>query len=165
MINDPFRSSASVPQKSCGTTAFVVPQPPIGGAERNGTGGKVSKPAPRALIKKRQEAAARAAKPTPCPRCSAPTLYGLDDDTAATEARVDPTPIDKLGEVAAILAGLKTYTAWPVGAGRVELSRRDRFRLLSRPKDYPTLAEHRCGTQWPAAQDTSPKIDTEGCPF
>lgn len=80
------------------------------------------------------------ASPGTCPRCRRPIL------TATAEglpARVDATPLDPAGELAALLAGLHTYTHTRWG----ELVYRDASRIRGRYLQGPTHAEHRCPPQ------------------
>lgn len=57
----------------------------------------------------RIEAANRAARRSRCKRCGEPLLVGLDADHVAASVRVDVQPVDRVGEVAALLTGRRTY--------------------------------------------------------
>lgn len=96
---------------------------------------------------------ARHAKPRLCP-CSAWTLVGLDADTLAFTARVDPTPLTADGELAALLTARPTYTL-TLANSRLQLDDRDRWRMAGRPPGrhtgpgvpYDVVPAHRCGQQ------------------
>jgi hypothetical protein len=80
--------------------------------------------------------------------CGAWTLVGLDDDTLAFTARVDPTPLTPVGELACVLAGRPTYDLTRRGTRRV-LDARDDHALRARPPAapgarYDVLPAHRC---------------------
>lgn len=81
-----------------------------------------------------------------CPRCRVLVVVGLDDDSTALTASVDPYPLDPVGETVALLTGRATYDAWPLPDGRVELTRRDRFSIAG-PRRVPVVADHECGKQ------------------
>jgi hypothetical protein len=84
------------------------------------------------------------ARPRRCPACAAPVLVGLDDTVAAFRAVADPTPLDRAGEVAALLTGRDTYQL--TDPPRVSLRRRDRWQIQGRPADTATvLPAHACG--------------------
>ena len=47
----------------------------------------------------------------PCPRCRAQTWTGVEDSNrAALPYRLNPEPVDTLGELSAVVAGLRTWT-------------------------------------------------------
>lgn len=79
---------------------------------------------------------------TTCSTCRRIIWTGLDADVAAFTAHVDPTPLDPLAELVAILDGRRTYTLWP-GRGRPgELYHRDPWFT---DRTHGTVhAEHRC---------------------
>lgn len=106
--------------------------------------------APTCLIRARGETTRRA-RITHCPRCRAVTLRGLDADTAALAATVDPTPIDQLEEARQLLAGRHTYDL-NRGDNRLELDHRTSTRIAS-PKRGTVLVEHRCGAPPTPAND------------
>lgn len=81
----------------------------------------------------------RAATPDTCPKCHAHVLVGDDDDRCATRVRVDATPVDRLTEAIALLAG--AYSAELIGH---DLHRRDDFRTQSNRHPHPIHLEHRC---------------------
>jgi hypothetical protein len=81
----------------------------------------------------------RAATPDTCPKCHADVLVGDDDDRCATRVRVDATPVDRLTEAIALLAG--AYSAELIGH---DLHRRDDFRTQSNRHPHPIHLEHRC---------------------
>lgn len=115
------------------------------------------------MAKKHQEAAARGTRSVPCPTCGRPTLYGLDADLAASPARVDPTPIDRTAELAAIMLGLRTYSAWHT-AGRIELTYRNSFNVTG-DRRAPVHPQHRCGIEWPTTGTPTSRPNFERCPF
>lgn len=94
---------------------------------------------------------ARYAKPR-LHTCGAWTLLGLDADTLAHTAHVDPTPLTTDGELTALLSGRRTYLltrANGLGAGRLVLDDRDRWRTRGRPAgqagtDYDVVPAHVC---------------------
>jgi hypothetical protein len=93
------------------------------------------------------------ARPRRCPACNAPVLIGLDDTLAAFRAVVDPTPLDRAGEVAALLTDRDTYRL--TDPPRVSLRRRDRWQIQGRPADTTTvLPAHACGA--PLGQPVAP---------
>lgn len=79
--------------------------------------------------------AARTAKPRLC-HCGAWTLVGLDADTIATTARVDPTPLTAAGELTCILTARPTYDLTRV-VGRLQLDPRDSHDMRGRPPAAP----------------------------
>src|SRR5688500_14484681 len=86
------------------------------------------------------------AKPTTHPRCGAVVLTGHAE---GLHARVDLTPLNRAGEIAAICAGLQTYTLTRSG-----LVHRDTTRIAGTALTGagPVLAEHRCHRTVPANQ-------------
>ena len=96
------------------------------------------------------------ARPRRCPACNAPVLVGLDDTICAFRAVVDPTPLDRAGEVAALITGRDTYRLTDPPQQR--LRRRDRWQILGRPADTTTvLPAHACGA--PLAPMPTPAVD------
>ena len=84
------------------------------------------------------------ARPRRCPACHAPVLIGLDDIICAVRAVADPTPLDRAGEVAALITGRDTYRLTDPPQQR--LRRRDRWQIAGRPADTTTvLPAHACG--------------------
>ena len=80
-----------------------------------------------------------------CPHCKTPIVAGLDADACAGRALADPTPLDATGEVHALLAGLRTYTAHRTNGGAVQLTRRSgRWPTVIRSA-HDVWPEHRCG--------------------
>jgi hypothetical protein len=61
----------------------------------------------------------------------------------------DPTPLTPIGELAALLAGRRTYDL-----ARRELWHRDRWRICRR--EHPVVADHRCGIPPPPAGHVAP---------
>lgn len=84
------------------------------------------------------------ARTATCHRCQDPILIGLAEGLTA---RVDATPLpDHDAEIAALLAGLRTYTKF----ANNELAYRDAGRIREHQKRNPRLAprpihaEHKC---------------------
>lgn len=74
---------------------------------------------------------------TPCPRCRRPTLTAISE---GWPVRADPEPLDRQGEINALLAGKWT---WTLTQSR-ELIHRDPDRI-SDPKIRGTIhADHKC---------------------
>lgn len=96
----------------------------------------------------------RRARPHTC-RCGNTILAGLDDDTTALEARVDPWPLTPLGEALACIEGRATYALHHHG-GRYVLDWRTATRITHQPAGTRTrmdvLRQHRCDTPPPAGQ-------------
>lgn len=83
-----------------------------------------------------------------CGQCQTVTLVGLDADTCAGEAQVDPHPITAIGEALALLTGRNTYRLRT--AGRLQLDHRTRWHITAEPANtVDVLAEHRCGAPLP----------------
>lgn len=74
-----------------------------------------------------------------CPRCRAIVLLGVAEGLTA---RVDLTPINRAGEIAALLANLQTYSL-----SRTGLVHRDAGRIGGSKLRGPVLAQHQCGRQ------------------
>lgn len=99
-----------------------------------------------------------------CPRCKAVILIGWAE---GLHARVDPTPLNRDGEIATLLAGLQTYTLTRSG-----LVHRDATRIAggTLSKCGRTVPQHKCGRHIPAehreviAPNTA-QPQTEECPF
>ena len=100
-----------------------------------------------------------------CRTCRAPVLTGLDAETCAFDARVDPTPLTALGEALALLAGLRTYDLRIVG--RIpRIRRRNAAAINRRPAGTPSagfraadvVAEHRCNTPTADTLTTTPNL-------
>jgi hypothetical protein len=99
---------------------------------------------------------------TTCPRCRRLLLTGIAE---GLRARVDPTPINRAGLIAAILANRPAYRL--TRSGLVHL---DQERIKSRTIDGPTVTTHKCAQPIPAEyQDTTaaptPPQQTEGIPY
>lgn len=88
----------------------------------------------------------RTARVRRCQDCPAWTVVGLDADRAAGPAVADPTPLTRVGEALALLAGRTTYTLRRFG-GRLELDHRHRWAIAGDQVgggDYDVVVEHRC---------------------
>jgi hypothetical protein len=75
----------------------------------------------------------------PCPRCRRPTLVALDE---GLPARVDTAPLDRDGEIAALLSDRWTYSLTPSG----DLIHRDPSRIADATQPGTIHAAHRCTT-------------------
>lgn len=109
------------------------------------------------------------ATPATCRLCGAPTLVGLDADTAALPATVDPWPLTVRDEAAAWLSTPPRRTYRLVAdAGRLRIRARDRWQITGTPPtEVHVVAEHRCHQP---LGDTSPLHPTQqppttGVPF
>lgn len=74
-----------------------------------------------------------------CRRCGAAVIAAIDDDGLTTA--VDPHPTTVAGELAALLAGIRTYTHIP---GYRLLHRRAGRIRMNDPDEYDVLIGHRC---------------------
>jgi len=81
----------------------------------------------------------RQAKPTNCNRCGAQTLTGDDHDQVAAQVTVDPTPVDHLTEIVAILTGSYSYD---LIAGALHY--RNPHDHARHPSPHPVLLRHTC---------------------
>lgn len=78
-----------------------------------------------------------------CPVCGNPVIRGLDAPVAAFTAKADPGHLDPAGELAALLAGRRTYRLW--STPKVTLRLRDHWQITGHPAGtVPVVAEHRC---------------------
>lgn len=96
------------------------------------------------------------------PRCGTPVLTGIAEGLLA---RVDLTPLNRAGEIRALIAGLQTYTLTRTG-----LVHRDACRIAGTALTGPVLAEHACHHRIPAEHRASTAAvrtapPTEGIPF
>lgn len=96
-----------------------------------------------------------------CPRCGAPQLTGWAE---GLRARVDLVPLNRAGEVAAIVAGLWTYTL-----ARFGLIYRDASRIRDPRLRGPVLSAHQCRRAIPkehrAISQPKPNTQFEGVPY
>lgn len=83
-------------------------------------------------------------KPAIHARCGATVLTGHAE---GLRARVDLVPLNRAGEIHALIAGLQTYTLTRLG-----LVHRDAGRIAGTALTGPVLAEHACHRQVPAHQ-------------
>lgn len=90
--------------------------------------------------------ARRTAQYQTCPKCQEITLTGLDHDTAAFTAIVDPTPLTPTTELACIIQARRTYTAWRTTNG-YQLELRDHVTMSD--LTHPVLPRHQCGQRFP----------------
>lgn len=87
-------------------------------------------------------------------QCGLIVMAGLDGEVCAFEAECDPRPLTALGEAAAYLAGLRTWSLRN-GRGRFELYPRNAAEITRHPAGTrarcDVLAEHRCGVRLPVS--------------
>ncbi|PPH95152.1 hypothetical protein C5C95_16990 [Rathayibacter sp. AY1B7] len=92
-------------------------------------------------------------RPDQCPRCSQPVLiYDWDDIDGVFlgPARVDPTPITPLDEVACTILDRPTYLLEKTIVGTHRLSRRWAITLRRHtPYAIAILPAHQCGARYP----------------
>lgn len=91
----------------------------------------------------------RGVKATHCPSCKTPILAGLDQDTCAIRATVDWTPLNPAGELAALLAGRRTYRLDLQPGGNPKLTRRtpaDIRRPIKKWMRADIVPAHQCNT-------------------
>lgn len=86
----------------------------------------------------------RAARGRRCRTCREYILVGLDADRCALPVAVDPDPLSRLGEAAALLAGRSTFSLRFL-SGRLELDHRGHFEIRGELKRFDVLALHVCG--------------------
>jgi hypothetical protein len=126
--------------------------------------------APSWLTRARGDAT-RAARLRQCPRCRGAVLVGLDGDVAAGTARVDPAPLNSLGEAAALIDGRRTYTI-SGDKHRKQIDYRQDWHISEGTKGRHVVAEHKC--EWTPPREhiqftprTAPRevIDSDIPPF
>lgn len=106
--------------------------------------------AKRAYIAELAEGNRRAARNIDCPKCGAPVLRGDDGDMCALTVTVDVEPIDRVGEMLAVLSGRSTYeltrqTGKTARPGAFELWWRYEEQIHAERDPAGTLhVEHRC---------------------
>lgn len=83
----------------------------------------------------------RQAKPGTCRRCGAPVLRGEDHDRIAAPATVNPEPVTRHAEVAAILTGRTSYNLI-----RGALHYREPTWTAGKPSRHPIHLDHTCTT-------------------
>lgn len=103
----------------------------------------------------------RRARATMCRDCGLVTMRGLDAQDVAMPAVCDPAALNRLGEVAALFAGLRTYSlTWQ--AGRYVIDLREPERIISAPAgsraNSDVLAEHQCGRDAPAEMQAASNL-------
>jgi hypothetical protein len=83
-----------------------------------------------------------------CPGCKRRVWKGLDADLIAGVAIADPWPVSMLGEAAAHIIGLNTYSLhWNLDHVTLDLRTSYEIRAARRPgvTGYDVLAQHDCG--------------------
>ncbi|MGI5155790.1 hypothetical protein [Microbispora sp. CA-102843] len=76
-----------------------------------------------------------------CHHCGRPILTAHSEGLLA---RADPTPITPADELAALIAGRRTYDIHPMGLPRKPyLVHRSQFRIRA-PRKWAVVAEHQC---------------------
>lgn len=94
-------------------------------------------------------------RPRPCHRCEAPTLRAIT--TSGLDVVVDQAPVTAAGEVAALLAGVPTYTWHRIPD---HLVRRYDLVMAARPAGTPRQTvhpRHTCGRTWQALAPLAPR--------
>lgn len=89
----------------------------------------------------------RTSTPEPCPRCGVPTIVGRPSDMIGWDVRCDPQPLDKLGEVLALMSGRATFCLRLYGLSVVVIDERDIFAKVGSPAgrcDVDVIVEHHC---------------------
>jgi len=90
-------------------------------------------------IRRRIEASQRRAHRRRCRRCGRWTWVGLDDDRVAMLTAVDIDTVDHVHEIAALLAGRRTYEL-----DHHCLYYRDQWRARKEPEHSTLHLEHEC---------------------
>lgn len=108
----------------------------------------------RHLVAELAEANRRGARRIDCPRCGAPCLRGDDHDEVAVTVTVDEEPLDKLGEMFAILDGRHTFDLVPARGktgrpGQHNLYVREPWHVDSSRTWGTVHALHRCRERQP----------------
>ena len=84
---------------------------------------------------------------TTCRKCLRPILSG---HVSGEPTKIERIRLNRQGEVAALLAGMKTFEQSAPGG---HIHRRRGYHIgLGMPKYGYVLAEHRCEHRWPASQ-------------
>lgn len=89
----------------------------------------------------------RRARAELCKGCGRALMRGLDAERCASDVRVDPHPLSALGELQALVDGVRTFELhW---RGRYEIDYRDDFSIAGRTPgslhNVDVVAEHKCG--------------------
>lgn len=104
-----------------GTIPEVGNHPPLGDLV-TGKRKPATEAAKRAMSKQAPDGVRRAARAAACRRCGVSVMRGLDADLAAAAVAVDVQPLSPAGELAALLAGRRTYAlTWVAGRARYEI--------------------------------------------
>ena len=108
----------------------------------------------------------RAARFTRCKTCGHWTLHGPDDDRAAIQTTVDPTPIDPEQEYACVVfQGRRTYTLGRTPTGKPQIETRDPLAIAT-PCTRTVVPAHKCGaTRFTSTPPPATRQDTDTCPF
>lgn len=87
----------------------------------------------------------RKAREAKCQRCGSSVLCGLDGDRVAYVATVDPTPLTNAGELAALIAGKRTYTlSWCGDSYEIDLRTQFHIAGTSAENHGRVVADHVC---------------------
>lgn len=82
----------------------------------------LSEAAKRAMQRQAPDGVRRQARAVECRRCGATVMRGLDGDALAAPVAVDVAPLSSAGELAALVAGRRTYAlTWVPGRARYEI--------------------------------------------
>ncbi len=117
------------------TAARRPPSPPLyrAGTDANPGDGRLN------WLADKIETSRRAARPKPCPKCSQDVLVGPSADFMYWTATVDPTPVDAITEVAALLNGAQSYDLI-----RGRLHHRADHHTHTPQRPHPVLLDHAC---------------------
>ena len=107
-----------------------------------------------------------------CRDCKAPVLAGLSEDWMAWVVTVDSSPLSPIGEMLAVLGGLRTYEL-RAHQQTLALWQRDRWQIRGRPPGvkFDVVADHQCEpVEFPTLNSVYPipqkkEIDDEQCPY
>jgi hypothetical protein len=106
-----------------------------------------------------------------CRDCKAPILTGLQDDMAAHVVKVNATPLSRMGELAALMLGLRTYELRR-HQQTLALWQRDRWQIKGRDPGikFDVVTDHVCfPTSLPSMRSvyhTPEKAkDSDECPY
>lgn len=106
-----------------------------------------------------------------CHTCKTLILTGLDEDLCASDVKVDPTPLSRLGEALALLGGRPTYELRRHGLTALALWRRDRWQISGRTPGitFDVVAAHSCYSDAlptiPSVYIPTRKVEYDECPF
>jgi len=93
-----------------------------------------------------------------CQNCRQTIIAALNHWAAAYTVHCDPWPLNRLGEVETLRAGLRTYQVHDFG-----VRHRNAYRISDKPPSPSTtvLGEHRCGHVIPKQWRQSPPVSSK----